>query len=273
MSRQISDERAIGVFDSGAGGLSVLNAIAKEMPAENIFYIGDEKHTPYGTKPISDVRKYSLDIMDSLLVRDIKAIVIACNTASVAVYYDALERYETERGIKVFEVIKPTVQKAILETRNGKIGVIGTDTTISSGVYADALTNTPRIEVFQQKCPEFVRLVEEGKTEGAETEQIATKYLSDLGESGIDTLILGCTHYPMLSAVIGRTINLHNANSPVKLISSADAVADKLKVYLQNANKQNLSTSRGKYDITSTEPSARFDGLVQKFLVKRVVKV
>jgi glutamate racemase len=270
LSTQFGDERAIGVFDSGAGGLSVLNAIAKEMPTESIFYIGDEKHTPYGTKPISDVRKYSLDIMDSLLEQDIKAIVIACNTASVAVYYDALERYETERGIKVFEVIKPTVQKAILETRNKKIGVIGTNTTISSGVYADALTNTPGIEVFQQKCPEFVTLVEEGKVTGAETERIAEKYLAELRESGIDTLILGCTHYPMLSDVIDRTINAHSTGESVELISSADAVADKLKIYLQNSNKQNLNAQNAKYTITSTEPSARFDALVDKFLIRGV---
>lgn len=188
----------IGVFDSGVGGLTVARAIMDMMPHESIHYVGDTAHGPYGPLPISQVREHALTIMDALVEDGVKLLVIACNTASAAVLRDARERFSRERGVPVVEVIVPAVRRAASLTRSGRVGVIGTVATITSGAYDDALAAAPSVRVTSQACPRFVSFVEQGITSGPEVIAVAREYLAPLQEAGVDTLILGCTHYPML---------------------------------------------------------------------------
>jgi glutamate racemase len=214
----------IGIIDSGVGGLTVAKEIMRQLPNENMLYLGDTLHSPYGTKPISDVRKYSLEAMDTLLEQGVKSIVIACNTASAAALADARERYESAHGVKVFEVIRPSVKQAIRITKNGKIGVIGTEATINSRIYQDILELTEGIQAYAVPCPKFVELVESGETVGARVKEITETYLAPLKDKNIDTLILGCTHYPLLKGIISYVMG-----RKVALVSSEISVA--LSVY------------------------------------------
>jgi glutamate racemase len=211
----------IGIIDSGVGGLTVAKEIMRQLPNENMLYLGDTLHSPYGTKPIGDVRKYSLEAMDMLLEQGVKSIVIACNTASAAGLIDARERYEYAHGVKVFEVIRPAAKQAIRVTKNGKVGVIGTEATINSRVYQDILDLTTGIQAYAEPCPKFVALVESGETVGAHVKEIAETYLAPLKAKNIDTLILGCTHYPLLKGIIsyvmGRKVTLVSSEMPVAL--------------------------------------------------------
>ena len=167
------DSRPIGVFDSGVGGLTVARAIIDQLPDESVLYIGDSANTPYGPKPIARVRELALDIMDRLVQSDVKMLVIACNSASAAVLHDARERYQVGHGIPVVEVIQPAVRRAVAATRNGRIGVIGTEATIGSGAYDDAFAAAPHLELTTAACPAFVELVEKGITAGPQVEAAA----------------------------------------------------------------------------------------------------
>ncbi|MDR7353667.1 glutamate racemase [Corynebacterium felinum] len=206
----------IGIFDSGVGGLTVARTIMEQMPNESVIYIGDTANSPYGPKPIAQVRRLALDIADDLVARGCKMIVIACNTASAACVRDARERYD----IPVLEVIQPAVRRAISSTRNGKIGVIGTVGTINSGAYQEMFAVNPHVEAFSQPCPRFVDFVERGITAGRQILGIAQAYVEPLQAAGVDTLVLGCTHYPLLSGVIQLAIGDH-----VQLVSSAEETA------------------------------------------------
>ena len=214
------DNRPIGIFDSGVGGLTVARAIIDQLPHENITYIGDTAHSPYGTKPIEDVRRYSMDIMGKLVNSGVKMLVIACNSATSAALADARQRFELEMGIPVVEVIRPAVRRAVRTTKNGKVGVIATQATINSGSYQDSFTAAPQIELTTKACPKFVELVEEGITAGAQAQAVAEEYLADFRDADVDTLVLGCTHYPLLSGVISYTMG-----TGVALVSSADETA------------------------------------------------
>ena len=160
------DSRPIGVFDSGVGGLTVARAIIDQLPDESVLYIGDSANTPYGPKPIARVRELALGIMDHLVQSDVKMLVIACNSASAAVLHDARERYQVGHGIPVVEVIQPAVRRAVAATRNGRIGVIGTEATIGAGAYDDAFAAAPHLELTTAACPAFVELGEKGITAG-----------------------------------------------------------------------------------------------------------
>lgn len=206
----------IGIFDSGVGGLTVARAIIDQLPHEQILYVGDTARGPYGPRPLAEVREFALEIMDGLVQRGVKMIVIACNTASAAVLRDARERYD----IPVVEVIQPAARRAARTTRNGHIGVIGTQATITSGVYEDALSAIPDVDVVSQACPSFVSFVEAGITTGPEVMNDAHAYLDPLVRSGIDTLVLGCTHYPLLTGVIQYVVG-----DDVALVSSAEETA------------------------------------------------
>jgi len=209
----VVDDAPIGIFDSGVGGLTVARAISQLLPRESLVYIGDTARSPYGPKPIADVRRYSLEILDTLVEQGVKMLVIACNTASAAVLRDARERYD----VPVVEVIGPAVRTALATTRNSRIGVIGTTGTIGSGAYQDMLEVNPNVTVFAQACPRFVDFVEAGVTGSPEVLRVAEDYLAPLRHAGVDTLVLGCTHYPFLegaiSYVMGEGVSLVSSDT------------------------------------------------------------
>jgi glutamate racemase len=206
----------IGIFDSGVGGLTVARAVLDQLPAESVLYVGDTLRGPYGPRPLAQVRAFALDIMDHLMVEGVKALVIACNSASAAVLRDARERYD----VPVVEVIQPAVRRAVRATRNGQIGVIGTEVTVTSGSYDDAFAAAPHLNVTSRACPKFVDFVEAGITTGPEVLAAAHEYLDPLVEAGVDTLVLGCTHYPLLTGVISYVVG-----EDVELVSSAEETA------------------------------------------------
>lgn len=205
------NDAPIGIFDSGVGGLTVARAVSQLLPRESIVYIGDTAHSPYGPKPIADVRRYALDVLDTLVDEGVKMLVIACNTASAAMLRDARERYD----IPVVEVIGPAVRTAISTTRNGRVGVIGTSGTIGSRAYQDMLEVNERLAVSAQACPRFVDFVEAGITDTPEVLAVAEEYLAPLRGADVDTLVLGCTHYPFLEGAISYVMG-----PDVSLVSS-----------------------------------------------------
>ena len=211
------DNRPIGVFDSGFGGLTVLKEIMSLIPEESVVYFGDCGRAPYGTKSKEMVIKYTFQDIRFLLNQDIKMIVIACNTASAC----SLESVKNNFDIPVIEVVQPGAATAVRETKNKKVGVIGTTATINSSVYAKAINRIDNnIEIYSKACPLFVNLVEEGWWDNDIARRIAEEYLMDLKNQGIDTLVLGCTHYPVLSKVISEVMG-----DGVRLVSSALEVA------------------------------------------------
>jgi glutamate racemase len=210
----------IGIFDSGVGGLTVARAIIDQLPDEDIIYVGDTGNGPYGPLTIPEIRAHALAIGDDLAGRGVKALVIACNSASSACLRDARERYAP---LPVVEVILPAVRRAVAATRSGRIGVIGTAATIASGAYQDAFTAARDVEVFGVACPRFVDFVERGVTSGRQVLGLAEGYLEPLQHADVDTLVLGCTHYPMLSGLIQLAMGDH-----VTLVSSAEETAKDL---------------------------------------------
>lgn len=209
--------RPIGVFDSGIGGLTVLKALVERLPHEDFIYLGDTARLPYGTKSREVIVQYSRENTGFLLAKGIKMLVVACNTSSAV----ALEEIARDTAVPVAGVIEPGAQAAVRATRSGKIGVIGTEATIASGAYTRALQRMrPGIEIYTRPCPLLVPLVEEGWTEGEVAERTVAYYLESLKQSGIDTLLLGCTHYPLLNALFGRVLGAR-----VRLVDSATATA------------------------------------------------
>jgi len=221
------NDAPIGIFDSGVGGLTVARAVSALLPRESILYIGDTARSPYGPKPIADVRRYSLEVLDELVDQGVKMLVIACNTASAAMLRDARERYD----VPVVEVIGPAVRTAMSTTRNGRVGVIGTAGTIGSGAYQDMLGVNERLSVFGQACPRFVEFVEAGVTDSPEVLAVAEGYLAPLRHAGVDTLVLGCTHYPFLegaiSYVMGPDVSVSLETSETSIVSSCRATCSR----------------------------------------------
>lgn len=216
----------VGIFDSGLGGLTVARSIIDQLPDENIVYVGDTAHGPYGPLTLPEVRDHALAIADDLVRRGVKALVIACNTASSACLRDARERYD----VPVVEVIRPAVRRAAATTRSGRIGVIGTAATIDSGAYQDAFAAARDVAVTAVACPRFVDFVERGVTSGRQVLGLAEGYLEPLQRAEVDTLVLGCTHYPLLSGVIQLVMG-----DPVTLVSSAEETAkDLLRVLTED---------------------------------------
>lgn len=251
----------IGVFDSGVGGLTVARAMMDMMPHEAIHYVGDTKHGPYGPLPIADVRRYALEIMDSLVDDGVKLLVIACNTASAAVLRDARERFAKERGVPVVEVIVPAVRRAAGLSRSRRVGVIGTLATVTSGAYDDALAGAPDISVTSAACPRFVELVEAGITSGPEVVEVARHYLAPLIDADVDTVILGCTHYPMLAGAIGYVMG-----PDVTLVDSA--IETSIDVYraLAAAGLEAPTDTVPVHHFSATGETERFGSLAQRFL-------
>jgi glutamate racemase len=207
----------IGIFDSGVGGLTVARAVLDQLPHEPIVYVGDTAHGPYGPRPIAEVRALALDVLDHLVEeQQVKLLVIACNSASSACLRDARERYP----MPVVEVINPAVRRAVAATRNSKVGVIGTAATINSQSYDDAFAAAPQVSLTTAACPRFVEFVEKGETFSDELLAAAEEYLAPILDAGCDTLVLGCTHYPLLTGVISYVVG-----DTVTLVSSAEETA------------------------------------------------
>ncbi|WP_281885984.1 glutamate racemase [Paenibacillus sp. YYML68] len=226
-------QQAIAILDSGVGGLTVAKEIMRQLPREKILYFGDTARTPYGPRPAEEVISYTHQIVDYLLQYQPKMIVIACNTATAV----AIEEVRARLTIPVLGVISPGARAAIKSTKNQIVGVIGTDGTIKSGAYEDALRLiSPSIQVVSKACPLFVPLVERGMFRSDQTEQVVSATLSELKETPMDCLILGCTHYPFLSDAIGKAMG-----PGVKLISSADETAREVSTILYH--KGMLTTS------------------------------
>lgn len=262
------NDAPIGVFDSGVGGLTVARAIMDMLPHESVHYVGDTLNGPYGPLPLAQVRQHALDIMDALVDDGVKLLVIACNSASAAVLRDARERFAKERGVPVVEVIVPAVRRAAMLSRNRKVGVIGTVATITSGAYNDALAAAHDVEVFSEACPRFVELVEAGVTTGPEVEQLAREYLAPLQAAGVDTVILGCTHYPMLAGAIGYVMG-----PDVTLVDSATETAIDVYRALAAGGLERSGTTPPQHRFFATGPSARFEALAQRFLGPVVTSV
>lgn len=255
----------IGIFDSGVGGLTVARAIIDQLPNESTIYIGDTARGPYGPRKIAEVREFSLEIIEFLVQRGCKAVVIACNTASSAMLRDARERFQ----IPIIEVIQPAARRAVAATRSGKVGVIGTNATIDSGSYLDAFAAAPQLEITSKACPRFVEYVERGETTGAEVTAIAREYLKPMLDAKIDTLVLGCTHYPLLTGVISYVMG-----EGVTLVSSAEETAkDLYRVLVEKNLLRENSTTPPTHEFLATGAADQFEILARRFLGPEVSKV
>ena len=218
-------EAPIGVFDSGVGGLTVVREIMRQIPEERIVYFGDTARVPYGGKSTDTLIRYTRQIIRFLKTRGVKAIVVACNTASAV----ALEAVRDELDIPIIGVVRPGAKVAAAATKNKKIGIIGTETTVNSGMYVKLIQDLlPDAQVIGKACPLFVPLVEEGWTKDPVTEEVARRYLADLQNSDIDSLILGCTHYPLLRHMVGEIMGEN-----VTLVNPAYETALELKALLE----------------------------------------
>jgi len=255
------NDAPIGVFDSGVGGLTVARAIMDVLPNEAIHYIGDTANGPYGPLSIADVRAHALRIMDTLVAEGVKLLVIACNSASAAVLRDARERFSKDRGVPVVEVIVPAVRRAATTTRSGRIGVIGTAATVGSGAYDDAFAAATGVTVTSQACPRFVDLVEGGITTGPEVMSLAREYLTPLKEADVDTVILGCTHYPMLQGAIAYVMG-----EDVVLVDSATDTAMEVYRILVEEGLERRADTPPAHHFAATGDTDRFEALAQRFL-------
>ena len=258
----------LGIFDSGVGGLTVSRAIIDQLPAESTLYVGDTANGPYGPLPIAEVRANALGVMDELVDSGVKLLVIACNSASAAVLRDARERYTARYGIPVVEVIQPAVRRAVAATRNGRVGVIGTLATVGSRAYDDAFAAAPHLEIASAACPRFVEFVEKGITTGPELLETAEEYLAPLKRAGVDTLVLGCTHYPLLTGVISYVMG-----DGVTLVSSAEETAkDVYGALLRNGLSRPDGTAPT-HHFMATGDAASFEVLARRFLGPEVLGV
>lgn len=255
----------MGVFDSGLGGLTVFKALARRMPEESLIYFGDTAHVPYGSKSPRAVKRYSVEVANFLLSRGIKLLVVACNTASAL----ALPAIRRAVNVPVVGVIEPGARAAIAATRSGHIGVIGTEATVRSGAYPRILGRfEKRVAVVAQSCPLLVPLVEEGWWEGAVTEEVARRYLAPLRRACVDTLILGCTHYPYLKPVLARIMG-----RKVRLIDSAEETALQTESVLAGFGLRGPSGRCGRREFYASDAPERFQRLARRMLGSSVARV
>ncbi len=260
----MSDPRPIGVFDSGTGGLTVVRAILDELPNESIVYFGDHGRFPYGPRPLLEIREFALEIARHLLQRDVKLLVIACNAATSA----ALDDVIAAMPVPVVGVIDPAVRTAVRATRNRRVGLIGTEATVSSGAYQQAFAlAAPDIEVTARACPRFVEFVERGDTTSPELMEETARSLAPLQDASVDTLILGCTHYPLLRG------SIHHVLGPdVLLLSSADETAGDVYDILSTKGLLAEGPDRPVHRFESSGDPERFAVLGRRFLGPEVVE-
>jgi len=256
----------IGIFDSGFGGLTVARSVLDQLPHESVVYLGDTARAPYGPRPIAEVRQFALECLDRLVDHGVKALVIACNSASAAMLADARERYD----VPVVEVIRPAVRRAVAATHSGRVGVISTAATHQSRAYLDAFAAAPpHVQVTSRPCPRFVDFVEAGITTGDEVLATAREYLAPLVEAEIDTLILGCTHYPLLWSALSYVLG-----DGVTLVSSAEATAAELfRVLTDSDLLRPESEGEGTHQFLTTGDPHGFTPLARRFLGPEVEHV
>ena len=248
----------IGILDSGVGGLTVARAILDQLPNEPVHYIGDTARGPYGPRPLAQVREFALELMDRLVDEGVKLLVIACNSASAATLHDARERY----SVPVIEVVHPAVRRAMAATRSGRIGVIGTSMTINSHAYNDAFAAAIDVRITAGACPRFVEFVEAGITGGNEILMVAREYLDPMRAAEVDTLVLGCTHYPLLTGVISYVMG-----ESVTLVSSAEETAkDVYRTLVEGELLRNASLGEPVHRFESTGDPQAFRHLGRRFL-------
>jgi len=254
--QHVTADAPIGIFDSGFGGLTVARSIIDQLPHESVVYLGDTARQPYGAKPIAEVREYALECLDHLVERGVKALVIACNSASAAVLRDARERYD----VPVVEVILPATRRAVAATRSGRIGVVCTRATAESMAYDDAFAAAPHVDLLTRACPAFVDYVEAGITGGDELLAVAHAYLDPLVEADVDTLVLGCTHYPLLTGVISLVMG-----DGVTLVSSAEECAKDVWKMLSQTGLMRPG-GEASYDFLTTGTPDDFAAVGRRFL-------
>ncbi|MBI5178943.1 MAG: glutamate racemase [Nitrospinae bacterium] len=250
------DRRPIGIFDSGIGGLTVLHEVGQLLPNERLVYLGDTARVPYGTKSPETVTRYSIENTRFLMSKDVKAVVVACNTASAA----SVDALRAEFDVPVLGVIEAGVEEALSRSVEWRIGVIGTQATVLSGKYESLLRAKGAAEVVSAACPLFVPLAEEGWTDNKVAEEVARIYLQPFLGGAVDTLILGCTHYPLLQGVIGKV-----CGPEVRLVNSAHAIAVKLRDQLQSGRIEN-NTGPGDREYFFTDSAERAGAVGSRFL-------
>lgn len=258
------DNRPIGVFDSGLGGLTVLKEIMELIPTESVVYFGDSGRAPYGIKSKETVIKYTFQDMRFLLNQDIKMIVIACNTACAC----SLERLKDNFDIPIIDVIRPGAAAVVKETKGKKVGVIGTTATVNSGVYERAIKIIDNsIKIFSKACPLFVPLVEEGMEwwEKDITFRVAEEYLKDLKNEGVDSLVLGCTHYPLLANTISKVMG-----DGVKLVNSAQEIAKAVKQAIIEQDLQRDGNIKPVYRYYTSDSVNKFEPLCSSILGRNI---
>jgi glutamate racemase len=256
------NQKSIGVFDSGIGGLTVVRALLEKLPNENIVYFGDTARVPYGSKSAQVVREYTQDDTDFLLSKDVKMIVVACNTVSAV----ALDVVQKRANLPVTGVIIPGAEAAMNSTKSKRIGVIGTAGTVNSNAYAHELKRLNNsVNVFSKACPLFVPLVEEGWLENKATELIVHDYLFPLITEKIDTLILGCTHYPLLKKTISKV-----TKGSVTLIDSGEAAAATVETMLENLGLRNTSKEKPNVQFFVSDAPEKFTSVGELFFGKKL---
>jgi glutamate racemase len=255
---------AIGVFDSGIGGLTVMKELLERLPGESFIYFGDTARVPYGTKSADTVLKFSRENVAFLMEQGVKLVVVACNTASA----EALPTLQEETEVPVIGVIQPGIQAALDATGVSRIGVIGTMATIRSNAYQAGIKRlAPETQVFARACPLFVPLAEEGWVDGEVAELVARRYLSDFHGEGVDTLVLGCTHYPLLRGVIGRVMG-----PGVKLVDSAVETARQVEEMLR-ADDLTAANGRGGFTVHLSDISPTFKQVGERFLGREISQI
>jgi len=259
------NRRPIGVFDSGIGGLTVVRELMRQLPHESLIYFGDTARVPYGNKSPETVRRYSGEILEFLLSRDVKLVVVACNTASA----HALAHLREASPVEVEGVIEPGARAAVGASRGGRIGVIGTAGTVASGAYVRAIeAANGKAQVTSQACPLFVPLVEEGWLDHGATRLIAEEYLAPLRARDIDTLVLGCTHYPLLKPLLGALLG-----PSVRLIDSAEETAAAVSRELARSTLHAPATATAHVHFVVSDDVKRFVTVGRMFLGERVKDV
>ena len=255
---RMSDQRPIGIFDSGVGGLTVARAVFDLLPNEPILYVGDNGRFPYGPRPLEEIRTFALEIAAYLTERDVKMLVVACNSIEVAAIADVADAH----GVPVVGVIDPGVRAAVHATRNHRIGLVGTEATVASGAYERAIARTGAdVRLFSAACPVFVEHVEAGDTSSDELLAAARGYLVPLDGEGIDTLILGCTHYPMLSGLIRMVMG-----EDVLLVSSAEETAKDVYATLRASSSLRAAGEEARHEFITTGDPAQFRRVAHHFL-------
>jgi len=261
----MQDSRPIGVFDSGIGGLTVVKALREALPNESIFYLGDTARVPYGNKSAETVGRYSVEMVEMLVSENAKVIVVACNTASSL----ALPKLKADFSLPVIGVIEPGARAALAATRNRNVGVIGTRATIRSGSYEKALRSLDAdLRVNSRACPLLVPLIEEGLLDDDVTDRVIARYLEPMITDGIDTLVLGCTHYPLLARAIARFLG-----NKIAIVDSARNCAGAVRDLLDRDSLRTLDKNSGRLQVALTDSADNFLGIAREALQLEIGKV